>query len=238
MCLNVCNLKNKKERKLKYPYEINHKFISGIEFKLCSDCEDWHPLNSEWFYKNNTSPDGFNPYCKESTKLRSSKWVDGNRERHNKNQLKYFKTEKGKAAQHKELATWRKNGGQKKYFQKNKEKLIEYAKNKKLNGTHDITDEEWFACLDYFNQSCAYCGLSEADQFNHYNHQFHREHVIPSGSNYIDNCVPACTKCNVSKHDTEFNDWYNESNKTFSKRRYNKIVNWMTKECFKVLNLQ
>jgi hypothetical protein len=212
-----------------------------MESRACKRCGIDKEL-TEYYTQNKKRKDGskyiyYNPECKECTTKAASKWVDSNRERHNQNQLKYFKTEKGKEAQHRELATWRNKGGYRQYYQNNKDKFIEYAKTKKEHKTHDITDEEWFACLDYFKRSCAYCGLPEVDQLNNYNHQFHREHVYTNGNNYIDNCVPSCTKCNVSKRDIEFNDWYNEDNKVFSKRRYNKIVNWMTKECFKVLNL-
>jgi hypothetical protein len=215
-------------------YEECHKIVNGVIYKLCSDFNEWFPMTEEYFYRNKSAPDGFYPYCKEATKKRSLQWEKDNPERYKvhytkRNRKPDFKEKMKKAANKQRL-----EGKQKEWRQSNPDKLREYNQKHR---DHDITDEEWFTCLDYFNNSCAYCGLSEDDQLKIYGHQLHREHVIHDGSNYIDNCIPACTKCNTSKHIKEFNEWYNQENEAYSKRRYNKIVNWMTKECFKVLNL-
>ena len=87
------------------------------------------------------------------------------------------------------------------WINNNKDKLPMY---REAHQDHDITDEEWFTCLNHFNNSYAYCGLSEQEQYKLYNEQFHREHVIHDGSNYIDNCIPACTRCNTSKSNSEY----------------------------------
>jgi hypothetical protein len=50
----VCIIRNKKERKLKTPYENNHRCINGVEYKLCLECSKWYPMNEEYFYKNQT----------------------------------------------------------------------------------------------------------------------------------------------------------------------------------------
>lgn len=234
--------KEEKERRQlerrKKRYEETHKLVDGIDYKLCNNCNEWLPCNSEYYYKNKSNGiDGYNPYCKNCAIEKASKWQDQNKDKHSKSQMKYAKTEKGKRTVLKESRKWRLNGGQREYYIQNKEKFLMYRiRNRKVKN-HDITDEEWFACLDYFNNSCAYCGLSETDQFKFFNQQLHREHVNHSGSNYIENCVPACTTCNTSKHDIEFNEWYNENNESFSKRRLNKIIRWMTNDCLYVLNV-
>jgi len=59
-------------------------------------------------------------------------------------------------------------------------------------GTH--THEEWGAVLESFGHRCAYCGADGPLQ---------REHMVPlsrGGSNDIENLVPACRPCNMSKH--------------------------------------
>jgi 5-methylcytosine-specific restriction endonuclease McrA len=119
----------------------------------------------------------------------------------------------------------------------NPDKVKEYNKDRNMHKKHEITNEEWFECLDYFNNSCAYCGITEEEQVRLYGEQFHKEHVIQNGSNYIDNCVPSCTSCNTSKNTKEFNDWYNYKNINFTQKRLDKIIEWMTEECFKTLNL-
>lgn len=238
----VCRISDRKETRLKFPYGINHKYINSVEYKLCNDCNEWHPMTEEYFYKNKSSPDGYNPYCKQSTVKRSLE----NRNKNRKANLakmrvygrEYMRRPDRKLPQRENGRRMRAKGKYKEWQVNNPDKIRGYNLKRNMNKKHDITDEEWFACLDYFNNSCAYCGLPEEDQHKLYSESFHREHVIHTGNNYIDNCVPSCTACNSSKYDKEFNEWYNEENKVFSKRRLSKIVNWMTKECFKVLNIE
>lgn len=228
----MCNL-----RGVTRPYNDTHKIIDNVLYKLCSDCNKWLLISKD-FYKNKSAPDGHNPYCKECAKKRTSQWKGENRDKVRKWDTDYLKNTNRQQYHREQSKTQRENGYYKQWQQEHPCKVKGYNKDRKMNKEHDITDEEWYACLDYFNNSCAYCGLSEEMQYDLYNEQFHMEHVDHNGSNYIDNCVPACTSCNTSKFTFEFNDWYNESNELFSKRRLNKIIKWMTEGCFNVLNLR
>lgn len=65
------------------------------------------------------------------------------------------------------------------------------AENKDLPAT--LTLEEWLQTLADFNGLCAYCQERPFE---------HLEHFIPidaGGGTTIDNCIPACGKCNWSK---------------------------------------
>ena len=65
------------------------------------------------------------------------------------------------------------------------------AENKQLPAT--LTLEEWLQTLADFNGMCAYC-LERPFE--------HLEHFIPidaGGGTTVDNCIPACGKCNWSK---------------------------------------
>jgi hypothetical protein len=212
-----------------------------MEYKMCSDCNEWHPMTEEYFYKNKSSPDGYNPYCKKKAIERSLNNRNKNREENLAKMREYgreYMRRPDRVLKQREVSNKRRlDGKHKEWRKKNPDKVKGYNLKRNMNKKHDITDQEWFACLDYFNNSCAYCGISEKEQFELYNENFHMEHVDHNGSNYIDNCVPSCTSCNTSKFTFEINDWYNEDNEIFSKRRYNKIISWMTKECFVVLNL-
>ena len=56
-----------------------------------------------------------------------------------------------------------------------------------------LTLEEWLQTLADFNGLCAYCMERRFE---------HLEHFIPidaGGGTTIDNCVPACERCNYSK---------------------------------------
>lgn len=81
---------------------------------------------------------------------------------------------------------------------------------------------------EYFDDSCAYCGIKEEEHRILYNQRLHKDHIIHDGSNGIDNCVPACRKCNCSKSDRPFEEWYKER-EYFSDKRYNKILEWLDK---------
>lgn len=54
-------------------------------------------------------------------------------------------------------------GKRKQQQMKNKDKLYEYGKKRRLHKTHEISKEEWESCLEYFNHSCAYCGITEGN---------------------------------------------------------------------------
>lgn len=60
-----------------------------------------------------------------------------------------------------------------------------------------------------------------------YNKQLHREHVHPLGANDLSNCIPACTSCNSTKSNQEFEDWYNKDNDRFTDERLHKINQWL-----------
>ena len=59
----------------------------------------------------------------------------------------------------------------------------------------DLTSDQWWACLEYFGNRCAYCHepLTEDGQ----------DHIVPvsmGGNHTINNVVPACRSCNARKN--------------------------------------
>ena len=63
-----------------------------------------------------------------------------------------------------------------------------------------FTLEDWDRCLEYFG-GCAYCGATD---------DLHQDHFIPfskDGPYTPDNIVPACSRCNHSKNDSDPEDW-------------------------------
>jgi 5-methylcytosine-specific restriction endonuclease McrA len=75
---------------------------------------------------------------------------------------------------------------------------VTYAENRrarKLNAPGSHTKEEWLAKVKACGGRCVYCGSQD---------RLVRDHDIPlsrNGSNNISNIVPACRRCNSSKHD-------------------------------------
>ncbi|WP_137743377.1 HNH endonuclease [Robertmurraya siralis] len=226
MLYKICNIKTKKERKLKIPYEINHKYISGIEHKNCNDCNEWLPMTNEHFYKNSKNNiDGFNPYCKKCTSIRSMEWQNENKDKRRGYQKKYYDNDEERKEQIRKSGRTRwANGKRSKWV---KETNYNYQK---FNQSHDISKEEWENCKKYFNYSCAYCGLSEEKHREIANQDLHKEHVDHLGSNDLSNCVPSCRKCNSSKWAKLFEEWYTNENPIYDDMRYYRILKWLEED--------
>jgi hypothetical protein len=211
-----------------------------VKIKPCSDCGIEKPLTEFYSQKKHSKKRGdwiyYHPECKECTKDRFYKWIENNPERHkelvqkdNNNISEHTRRLRRKLAKQQRL-----DGKQKEWMRNNPEKLRVYRL-KRYHKKHDITSEEWVTCKKYFNDTCAYCGLSLKEHYNTVGTDFHQEHVDHFGSNDLSNCVPACKNCNSSKWEFEFEDWYSESNLVYAQERYDKIVQWITEDYFLAL---
>ncbi|MGK4040835.1 HNH endonuclease [Heyndrickxia oleronia] len=196
--------------------------------KICTDCNQKKELNRYYSQKKKNKSGVeyvyYQPYCKECAVNRSIKWQVNNYSRHRKNQRNFDKTTKRKENYKNNSKSRRDNG---KYYEWLKKNNYSYEK---FHKQHDITEEEWLRCKAYFEYSCAYCGVSVEEHLLVTGQDLHKEHVIHDGSNGIENCVPACRKCNSEKWAFEFDDWYSESNVNYDQDRKNKIINWITND--------
>jgi 5-methylcytosine-specific restriction endonuclease McrA len=191
-------------------------------------------MTKEYYYVNKSAPDGFNPYCKEDTKRRTMERYSNKTEEIKHQMSEYMKKERRinpeRRQKERDFSKSQKESGYyKKYQQENKEKFKRY-RFEHLHKKHDITDQEWKSCKEYFNDSCAYCGISEEDAKNEYGNVLHMEHAINNGANDISNCIPACRKCNSSKWTRDFEEWYTDENEIFSQERLNKIHKWLSND--------
>lgn len=210
----------------------NYKVINEAEYKRCSDCKDWFPMNKEFYYKNKTSPDGFHTWCKSCTKERA--WnnylndpTGDKRKKKIEAMSNYADTQNGITKGREASERWREKGGQREYYKNNKDNLLPYHYKRKQEKTFQITDQEWEDCKNYFNNSCSYCEITEEEHKKIHNQRLNREHVDHEGSNYLDNCVPSCRSCNSKKHDLKFEFWYKERSENFTIEKYNKILKWI-----------
>lgn len=224
------------KRKPNIQYEENHLIIDGIENKKCSICEKWFPMNEEYYYKNKkNNTDGFNPYCKRCTIKKSTTRINANPEKVKEYRKAYRQTEKQQTYIIPFKKKQRESGYPKEYYEKNKDYFSNYNRERMANKTHDISNEEWLRCKEYFGNSCAYCGTHENEHYIIYagkpkKTDLHKEHVDHEGSNKIDNCIPACQTCNSKKWKFSLEDWYNEKNESFTKEKYNKIIKWLNED--------
>lgn len=92
-----------------------------------------------------------------------------------------------------------------------------------------FTQEQWNEALEFFNNSCAYCGTTEDVNLQLYNESLHQDHFVPlsKGGEYThNNIVPSCKRCNVSKSNKDFFKWYPQQDFSSQKRK-EKILNFL-----------
>ncbi|WP_440110021.1 HNH endonuclease [Paenibacillus sp. QZ-Y1] len=213
----------------KLSFEDSHKVENNNEYKLCNICLQWFLCSTENFYSNpKNKSDGLYPYCKKCGIKKATSHINNNRANHNKNNLKYSKTKKGKENNRKISKKRRKLGYHKNWWNsiEGKKKLKGYGLKRKEK-EHEITPKEWDDCRQYFNFRCAYCGKTWEQNKLETKKDLHKEHVVHEGKNDLRNCVPSCMVCNSSKHTASLNNWYNSELQVFSRERYLKIYNWL-----------
>lgn len=94
---------------------------------------------------------------------------------------------------------------------------------------YTLTNEEWNNIKLYFNNSCAYCGMTEEAHLEEHNEQLHQEHFIPisQGGEYThNNILTSCKNCNSSKYNRDFIEWYPEY-EHYSKEREQLILKYL-----------
>jgi 5-methylcytosine-specific restriction endonuclease McrA len=104
------------------------------------------------------------------------------------------------------------------------------AVTKFLNNTKHRTGEEktydlhdWKDAMIHFKGCCAYCGVKQTRKI-----KLTRDHVIPVtkvGPTRRNNIVPACSRCNSSKSNTELTEWYMKR-KFYSPERLELVLKW------------
>jgi len=188
-------------------YEIkkpNEVIKSRDGFKICSVCREEKIYND--FYKSKYSKDEHTSRCKkcEATVKRMSfqnnpLWLKAHKEYQKRYRKKYYSTQKGKLIN--VLNCQRR---------RNRRNQLETSFN----------EESWMKLLDLFDHRCAYCG--EEKELQH-------EHFIPlskDGEYTINNILPACQFCNISKHSKSFFEWY-PNYKGYNKTRERKILEYL-----------
>ena len=202
---------------------VSMSFI--ITSKTCKQCGETKSLSE--FYSDKSRPDGKHPYCR-TCKLayqevysrehaaeevqRAKDWQRRNpdkvkeyqrtgRQRHKESIVAYNKVYN---AAHREYYTermrvWRANNPERSRANKLIDENRRRARKSALPAT--FTAEDWTRTLELFGNVCAYCGTDR---------KLHQDHFIPvalDGPYEFGNIVPACKRCNSSKHDTPPEEW-------------------------------
>ncbi|PAD70567.1 hypothetical protein CHH83_01830 [Bacillus sp. 7586-K] len=211
-----------------------------MDVKMCNHCGEDKSLD-EFYSQEKVSSKGekyiyYRPDCKECCVDKAMKWRGENREAY----LESCKRRNSKPAARERIRKANKrrrdNGDYYKWLKQNPENREKYNYDR-MNKKHEITDGEWENCKLYFDESCAYCGLTIEEHKEDFNQDFHKEHVDHEGSNKLDNCVPACKMCNSSKWAHPFESWYTNGNPVFNKSRLNRILNWLNEDYKKYIKV-
>jgi hypothetical protein len=209
--------------------------INGILEKQCTKCNEWFADTEEnFYYKNRSKPEmGFVPRCKRCSIEDTQEYERNDPEKVRNCRLRSY--QKHKESKNQRNKNWQSKNREhlkeynKQYIKDNPEKVKEYGY-KRLNKNHKISEKEWNSCKEYFNNSCAYCGMSETEhKTKHKNRGLNKEHVDHEGSVYLDNCVPACYRCNLCKWLYPMEEWYRKQ-QYFDEERLQKILKWVNED--------
>jgi hypothetical protein len=206
------------------------------EIKHCNECGNDYPKTEEYFYKQNTKHGKIilKSECKTCTKNRYKSWREENPKKRKENYKRQNSKEKKLYNIKKKNKERRENGKYGEWQRNNPEKIKKYNKNH-TKKKHKINEQEWNNCKAYFNNICAYCGMTEKEHRKIYKQDLHKEHVIDDGRNDLKNCVPSCKICNSEKHETSLNNWYNKNNIKYDYEKYYQIYLWLRYDCLKYI---
>lgn len=102
-------------------------------------------------------------------------------------------------------------------------------RNDRKNLINDLTIDEYRDTLKYFDECCAYCGISNEQHKKDYGRVLAQDHVIPmvKGGGYTkSNIIPACHHCNTSKGSKYLLEFF-EYKEQFTEERLFKIEKFL-----------
>lgn len=172
--------------------------------KECSKCKIEKPATSEYFHRDKSRKDGLTYICKEcrNEEKSHSEYMKNYREENRDYYTEYHVTYHLENPEVRRLS-----------YQRRRDRMAQLP--------HTLTVEEWEETLEYFDYSCAYCGVSDDN--------IGKEHIIPvvKGGGYTqDNIIPACRSCNAKKHTRDLEEWY-VSYEHYNKERLDKILDYV-----------
>lgn len=233
----ICN-KCKKEKPLTPEFWHRHKYNSDGFKGICKECRN---KSQQIYYQENKDRiiEYQHKHYEENRERRiahQKEYYYNNKENGRANSLAYYHRNKEKYAKLKKRYWQEKKDVlseyQKRWAKENREKvrLIQqrkYARRKSLPAT--LTEEQWTKIKQDFNNSCAYCNMSEEEHIRLFGEPLHQEHFIPlsKGGEYSHrNIIPSCKSCNSSKSNKDFFEWYPQY-EFYSKENENFILSYL-----------
>lgn len=211
------------------------------KYKVCKKCGELFPATEEYFqsifYKNrgksylsNTCKKCRTEYNKRYWKENSEKakkYMESYREE-NKDRLYEQSRERARRYYHNNRDTVLESNRQ--YRKNHEEDLHEYhrqyeqkrrSRKKQLKAT--LTRKEWDIAKREFGNACAYCGANGKLTQDHFL-------ALTNGGTYTKaNIIPSCARCNSSKSNKQFSDWYGRQ-EFYDENREKHILEYIEKE--------
>lgn len=226
------NNKSAKDKLNHYCREcFGYNFKNHMEgYKVCSSCKVKLPATEEFFYKCATGKYGIKAMCKECVSKQAKKRYDS-ADRQN-----YYQRNK-KQRQEYGINYYRENRDDilkraSKYSAENRttiNRVKQIRRSRKKGLPVGLTEAQWIKIKEDFNNSCAYCGVTESEHMRLYDEKLNQEHFIPlsKGGEYThNNIIPSCRLCNLHKHAQDFFQWY-PSFKHYDKCRKEFILKYL-----------
>lgn len=140
-------------------------------------------MGKQWYLKN-----------KERKSDMVKKWVADNKERRIKTITLWRETHKDKYMAI--ISKYKKNHPERSVMAEERRRSIK----KQLPAT--LTNDQWEDTKKHFGYKCAYCGAEVALSQDHFI-------ALTNGGGYTpNNIIPACKRCNSSKNNKSFEEWY------------------------------
>lgn len=224
-----------------------------MKSKKCTKCKELLLETNEYFAKTNKTKSGLRSICKQCEKLYREKtkeqrseydkyYYKRNKERIQEQVKKYSKENeeeiKRRRKLYREINKELIMKSNRKYYEANKDKIMEYhrrygrenkdiinaqgqrRKSREKGVLSTLTVEQWKQIKKDFDYRCCYCGKET---------KLEQEHFIPliKGGEYThNNILPSCKRCNCSKQDKDFFDWY-QTQEFYSPLRKKKILSFL-----------
>ena len=205
--------------------------IEGVNSRVCTKCGELKSF--EEFYKSKKGKYGIESKCKECINEKNKQYYENNKEDIVEKGKQYYENNKEYKAEYDKK--YRENNKEhivkyrKEYYENNKEYYFESVRKRralKSKAKGDFTELEFKETLEIFDYRCAYTGEPILEDLSN----CHREHIVPlskGGDNGIWNIVPSLDWVNLSKNNSDMEEWYRQQ-PYFSEERLNKIYEYMS----------
>jgi len=196
-----------------------------MQTKKCKKCD--RILTIDNFHRDKHKEDGFRNDCKECRNKYHDEYYQNNKELFAERNKKFYQNNK-------KICLDLSRKYKKLNFEKEKERLKHYRKNhleeRRINNQKyrarkqglisNLTTEQWNKVKQHFHNECAYCGEKSHLEQDHF------VSVSKGGEYTSNNIIPACRKCNGSKQNKNFFDWYPKS-EYYSNKREKMILDFL-----------